>query len=291
MSEEKKTLLISEIIDLDLVNYHHLDGFVVPIKSFCASDEKSFSLDEVRIISSWCKENGILVIAKIDKIMMEEDINNLYQAISYLISLDVDYYMYTDIAVLAYLEKNNMLDKLIYASSKMVASFNEASFYEKKGINVIPSTEISFGELKDICSLNNICLTCYGYLDIFYSKRKLISLFKEYQGKKPLNKATKYKIKEETRDEENIILENENGTFIYSDFVYFLYRELESIKPRFLKINSFNMKKDDLFKVIDIYQDVIANGPTIANYDKLLDINGKVGSGFLYLKANILNEE
>ena len=34
MSEEKKTLLISEIIDLDLVNYHHLDGFVVPIKSF-----------------------------------------------------------------------------------------------------------------------------------------------------------------------------------------------------------------------------------------------------------------
>ena len=63
------------------------------------------------------------------------------------------------------------------------------------------------------------------------------------------------------------------------------------ICPKFLKINSFNIKKVDLFKIIEIYKDAIENGPTGDGYDKLLDINGNVSSGFLYKKAGILNEK
>ena len=288
---EKKSLLIGEIIDLDLVNYRHLDGYVVPIKGFCASDQVSFDLNDVRIIHDWCIDKQILLIAKMDKIIMEDELDSLDKTIAYLCDLNVDYYMYTDAAILDVFTKKGLLNKLIYSSSKMVASFNEASYYNDLGICVIPSTEISLEEIKKIASLDNVCLTCYGYLDIFYSKRKLISLFNSYQGSSPLRKPAKYKIKEETRDEENIIFENENGTFVFSDFIYLVYRELTNLHPKFLKINSFNIKKTDLFKIIDIYKDAIENGPSIANYDELLDINGKVGSGFLYLKANILNEE
>lgn len=288
---EKKTLLIGEIIDLDLVNYRGLDGFVVPVKGFCAYDEASFNINDLRIIHDYCIDKEILVIAKLDKIMMEEDLDSLYQTLDDLVLIGIDYYMYTDASILAYFAKKKMLNKLIYSSSKMVASLNEASFYNDLGICVIPSTEISLEELEKISSLDNICLITYGYLDIFYSKRKLISLFNEYNHKKHLTKSSKFKIKEETRDEENIILENNNGSFIFSSFIYFLYRELAILKPKFLKINSFNIKKKDLFKIIDLYQDALECGPSISGYDKLLDINGKVGSGFLYLKANILNEE
>ena len=69
-----------------------------------------------------------------------------------------------------------------------------------------------------------------------------------------------------------------------------IYRELNELKPKFLKINSYNIPKANLFKIIDIYQEAIEKGPTIANYNSLLDIDGKVGSGFLYVKANILDE-
>lgn len=286
----KLPLLIGEIIDLDLVNYH-LDGFVVPIKGYSGWDKRCFNLDELRIITNYAKANNILVIAKMDKIIMDDEVDGLYKTLDALESLNIDYYLYTDTSILAYYSKINKLDKLINGSSKMIASYEEASFYESKGINCIPSSEISLDEIKKICNLNNICLTIYGYLDIFYSKRKLLSLFREHASlRKPLlNK--QYEIKEENRQEKNIILENDNGTYIFSDFVYMLYRELGEIKPKFLKINSFRIKKNDLFKIIDIYKEAINNGPTIANYDKLLDINGCVGSGFLYLKAGILNEE
>ena len=289
--KEEKTLLIGELIDLDLVNYRHLDGFIVPLRGLCANDTSSFDLNDISIIHNYCVDKNILVIAKIDKIMMEEDIDNLSLTLDNLVRMGIDYYMYTDAAILSYFAKLKMVDKLIYSSSKMIASFNEASFYNDLGITVIPSTEISLEEIKKIVTLDNVCLTVYGYLDIFYSKRKLISLFREHNGKAPLSKSTKYQIIEENREEENTIYENENGTFIFSDFIYLLYRELASLKPKYLKINSFNMKKKDLFKVIDIYHEAIENGPSIEGYDKLLDISGKVGSGFLYKKANILDEE
>ena len=291
MKEIKMPLLIADLIDLDLINYKNLDGFVVPIKGLASIDSRCFDLNEVRIINDWCKNNNILLIAKIDKIIMEEELDYLFKTLDYLESLNIDYYMYTDASILSYFSKLNKLNKLIYASSKMVASFNEASYYVDKGINVIPSSEISLEEIKKICSLDNICITCYGLLDIFYSKRKLISLYKEHIGKKPLSKNKKCIIKEESRDDKNIILENENGTFIFSSFTYLLYRELAFINPKFIKINSFNVKKKDLFKIIDIYKEAIDAGPSISGYDKLLDINGNVDSGFLYKKAGILNEK
>lgn len=292
MSEKVcKPLLIAELLDLDLINYKNLDAFLVPIEGFASIDARCFNLDDVRIINNWCKDNNKLVIAKIDKIIMEEELDNLYKVLDYLESLDIDYYMYTDASVLAYFSKLNKQSRLIYASSKMIASFNEASFYESLGVNVIASSEISLEEIKKICSLPNICVTCYGYLDIFYSKRKLISLYLEHIGKDKLSKDAKYEIIEQNREEKNVILENKNGSFIFSDFVYLLYRELDVICPKFLKINSFNIKKADLFKIIEIYKEAIENGPTGDGYDKLLDINGNVSSGFLYKKAGILNEK
>ena len=291
MSEIKKPLLIADLLDLDLINYKNLDGFVVPIKGLASYDERCFDLNEVRIINDWCKNNNILVIAKIDKIIMEEELDTLFKTLDYLESLETNYYMYTDASILSYFSKLNKLNKLIYTSSKMVASFNEASYYVNKGINVVPSSEVSLEEIKNICSLDNICITCYGLLDIFYSKRKLVSLYKEHIGKRPLSKNKKFTIIEESRDDKNIILENENGTFIFSSFTYLLYRELAFINPKFIKINSFNIKKNDLFVIIDIYKEALGSGPTVSGYDRLLDINGSVDSGFLYKKAGILNEK
>ena len=291
MSEEvKTTFLIGELNDLDLVNYH-LDGFVVPIKSFASYATRFFDLDEARIIASYCLNNNIIRIAKVDKIIENDELDSLHHTLDELLKMEYDYFMCTDMAVLAYFKNKNMLNKIIYSSSKMIASLNEASYYVNQGIIPVPSSEISYDELKDICKLDNICLTVYGYLDIFYSKRKLLSLFNDYQGKKaPFTFKNSYKIKEESRNEFNEILENENGSFIFSDFIYMIYRELNELKPKFLKINSYNIPKANLFKIIDIYQEAIEKGPTIANYNSLLDIDGKVGSGFLYVKANILDE-
>ncbi|MBO4623293.1 MAG: U32 family peptidase [Bacilli bacterium] len=287
--EKNKPLLIAEIIDLDLINYKNLDGFVMPIKGLASYNAK-FDLNDAQIVSNYCKSKNILLIAKIDKIFMEDEINDLYKSLDYLRSLDIDYYMYTDVAVLSYFSKHNLLNKLIYTSSKLIASFNEAKYYTDQGININPSSEISLDEIKKICSLDCVCLTVYGYLDIFYSKRKLISLYGDHLHKS-LNPKGSYKIIEESRDDENIILENENGTFIFSSFIYLLYRELSFVNPKFIKINSFNLNKKDLFKIIDIYKDAIDNGISGEGYNELLDINGNVDSGFLYKKAGILNEK
>lgn len=281
-------LLIVDIDNLDMINDSSLDGFVLPVKGFASYANHLFSLDEIKKAVELKKDK--LIIVKLDKIIGENDLEGLKELLTSLVSLNVDYYIFSDFAVANLLKGKVGNEKLIYANSKMLASSKECEFYSNLGYNYIPSTELNITELKNVSGSNAI-LSCFGYLNIFYSKRPLLTLFENHQ-RKIFRRKLKNKvlfIREEKRDALNPIYENENGTFIFSDFVYSLYKEINNLNPKMFYINSMFFDSNDISIVASIFKKAISGNINIKDYEYLVN-NYDIGSGFLYLDSLILDD-
>ena len=175
-----KKMLVAEINSLEMMNDTSLDGFVLPVMHFSSVANHYFSLDEIKSAINYKKER--LIILKLDKVIEEKEIEGLKRFIDQVIDLGVDYFLFSDFAVSNILDGRVPCGKLIYANSKMLASSKECEYYSFFGM-INPSTELTIDELKAISSRSNCLITCFGYLNIFYSRRPLLSLFEHHQRK------------------------------------------------------------------------------------------------------------
>lgn len=285
-------MLISEIKNIDNINKYNLDGIIISYKPFSTTADFYASFEEIEYINDYCHNNNIASILKVDKIIEQKEMDELYEFLDSVHPLSIDYYIFSDMAVLSYFKEKNMLNKLIYSAKTLICSYNDALFYSDMGIKVIVSNELTLESIVKMSELDNIIIDGYGYSNIFYSKRKLLSLYSEAKN---LNKNLKNKvlqIREETRKENQPIIENENGTFIYTSSKYLFFKELLELKNLFMfKIEAFMINENDLLEVINIYKKALEGEVTKENYLKLINIDSNITSSFLYKKPMILKEK
>ena len=126
---------------------------------------------------------------------------------------------------------------------------------------------------------------------MFYSKRKLISLYDKFFS---LNKDLHDKelfLKEELRNEFYPIYESNKGTFIYTDYIYCLFDELLKIvdKVNFIKINGVFIEENDYCKVVSLYNRLLNERENVSIlYEELKRINSNLSKGFLLNKSILL---
>ena len=92
-------------------------------------------------------------------------------------------------------------------------------------------------------------LTCYGYIPIFYSRRKLVSNYLEQIKEK--KEDVMYYIK--AKDERYPIIEEKDGTTIYSKEPLNLINELDNIDIDYVVMNAFNIKEELFMKQLNNY--------------------------------------
>lgn len=282
-------ILITEIENYENIPQYGVDGIIFSYINFATLSNKNFTLDEIKEIIKIARNKKKLTILKIDKILEEHEIEELYCFLDEVQYLNIDYYMFSDMAVLNYFKKKKQTDKLIYSAKTINCSYNDSSFYHDLGIKVILSNELTIEDLQDITRLNNIVIDGYGYSNIFYSKRQLISLFKEHTKTEAEVHDKLLSIKEEKRNNRYPILENDSGTFIFTSHKYAVYKELEALKNCFMfKIESLFIQEENLFKIIAIYRNAIDYGISEEDYEKLIFIDKNISDSFLYKKPSIL---
>lgn len=124
---------------------------------------------------------------------------------------------------------NMHIDKeLILSEEHLNASINSNKFYYDKGIkNTFITSDITYDELLEIKKNTkmNIYYTVYGYLEIFYSRRYLLTNYFKYI-KNDMNDDTYYIFNNELK---YMIKEYSYGTIIYSPLVN-LINEVDKIK-------------------------------------------------------------
>lgn len=273
-----------------------VDGLIINSSLYSTFNDNVFSLTEIKNISKKIKEKGYLVIINCDRIIPQSEITLFYKFLDEIKKLPFDYLIYSDYSVLSFFDESSY-DKLIYDSKTLVCT--------KEELEVIPthsfiSSELSLDEIKKFNeSKKQFCLDCFGYRQMMYSRRPLLTLVLP-QGKAKTNKL--YDLVEETREENYKIYETKRnkynyGTFIYNKGVYCLFEELKSEMNCFNNIFIFRLNSmflSNIIKEVSLEYYKLVHGVD-TNYQNILDVlalnNLKIDNSFLARESILLKEK
>ncbi len=233
------------------------DGVVISTKYSTAYNP---ILDDEEIKNILDNKQDKKVILDISFIVEDKDLDGLKEFILAYKNEDV-LFLYTDIGVHQILKEYGLYHKGIYDPKTLVTNSYDANLYLDLGLNAVGlSNEIPLDDIKTITlkKKGKVWLKVFGYHQMFYSKRKLISLFLEHKNTTCDFKRDNTFIKEETRDDLYHIDENKYGTIIYRSYVLSYLRELDNIKDvDYMFIDSLYMDKDDFNDALKLYYDAV----------------------------------
>lgn len=285
--------ILVDLKSLKNLDLYEADGFIASSSEYSCFNDFTLSLDDLKFLSEYTKNNNKILVVNIDRLIEEEELTEFKDYLTELLKLKIDYFIYGDLAVLSYFIKLNLTHKLIYDPKTLITNYYEADFHNKYNSLVSINNELTLEEIKDITKANNTIMEVFGYHQMFYSRRALLSNYSKFKNadldliKKKLN------IKEEKRDASYPIFESSHGTFIYTNYVYLLFKELTELNDlRFIRINGNFIGEDKLFQVLRFYN-LLINDFSKADelYEKIKELIPKVDSGFLYQKSILLKEQ
>ena len=275
------------IIDLQNeknISKYNVDGFILNSSLYSCFNGVTFSLSDINRISKKIKEFDKLVLINLDAIIEETEIETLKE---YINSLEnYDYIIFSDMAILNIVSDKN---KLFYNPNTLVASSYEKSIFDKMKIRSFIANELSEEELKSISVKTDINMMVYGYHQMMYSFRPLLSLYNEFiNGDKDLVNKLLY-LKEELREDKYLVYQSTKGTFVYTSYIYAAFKELLSFKDKlnFIRFNGAFIEEEKMIKVIELYHKLFALENVDKLYQELKELESNVDSGFLK-KSSIL---
>ncbi|HPN61301.1 MAG TPA: U32 family peptidase, partial [Bacilli bacterium] len=233
------TKLIVDLKSLWKINNYQADGFILNDPDFSCFPENEFSLEQITNIIYQLKRKNKLVFINVDRIIEEEELNILHNRLKWYLTFEIDYFIYGDFAVFSYLHELNPQQKLIYNSQTLITNDFDARFYHHLHQLVMISNELNFDEIKQISLVGNGVMEVYGFHQIFYSRRQLLSTFQKYKKIQYSFSNRRLDLQEEQRNERYSIFEAAKGTFIYTPYRYCLFKELNELKNHlvFIKIS------------------------------------------------------
>ena len=284
--------LLVDLKSIDKIHEYLADGFIVSSDEYSTHNDKCYTLKEIKYINKILKENNKIFVVNIDRIIEEEELENLRLYIDKLLELDIDYFIYGDFSVLNYFKKLNITDKLIYDPKTMITNFYEADFHNKFNSLVAVNNELTLEEIKDVIKANNAVMEVYGFHQMFYSRRALLKNYSLFKGEDRDLVDKKLIIKEEKRDHSYPIYESNNGTFIYTPYIYCLFKELIELKElKFIRINPVFLEENKALEIVRIYRELLNdNSKADELFSEFSLVDNRIDSGFLYNKSVVLKE-
>lgn len=287
------TKLIIDLQKINKIKSYEVDGLIINLEGFSTFNGINFSLNQLDEITKIIKSSGKKIFINIDRLYGEDDLGQLYELFNVLKNIEYDYIIFSDFAVYYYFNKNNDLKRLIYDAKTMGTNTDDLNFYKEKNIKVFVANELSKKQIKLLSETNNGCFEVFGYHQIFYSKRPILSLFQEFDKiEEPLNNSL-FEIKELSKDVFYKIYESELGIFVYTDYIYCAYKEIKEFVNNFsfIKINPIFLSEENLPLIISYYRDLIKNINVIENDHLIKEIYPNTKSGFLLKKSVVLKED
>ena len=232
-----------------------VSAFLFALEDFCVGYENTFSKEEVENINvskKFLLINRVLDCEAVDKLK------------KILINIkNIDGIIYEDIAVYNIVKDLNINIELISFQNHFGTNVGSINFWLNRVNSVFVSNELSLEEIKNILKNVNreVCLHIFGYNQIMYSRRLLLSNWSEefnipYKNKNILEeKATKMKFK---------VMENKYGTVFYSGKIFNGLELLKLENVKYGYINTTGIEHEEIMKVL-----------------KTLTYDGECDNGFL----------
>ena len=270
------------------------DGFIV---GSLFSSGYSYSIENLKDINKYCKDNNLKFYVTIENFINEEERAKLINYMALLSELNVDGIYFHDLGVIDVARTFEMENKLIYDGQTILCNSLDVAFYMSRGIGgVVLSRELTLEELQGILKNNNqVCdVVIFGHQRLSYSKRKfLTNYFKEIDVQYDfLNKDT-LRLVEEKRDYKLPIIEDKDGTRIYTDYVFEMYKEMPELKSYIKRgiIDTLFVDVDSIPTVVRDYKRITNENSSFLFEGLNLNYPDNYSTGYLYQKTNITKDE
>lgn len=238
--EKKKTnylVSINNINDIEKYKKVGISTFLFALKDFSIGYEKSFTIDEINNI-------GEKKYVLINKLLDTKEIEKLKSIIN---TIKCEGFIFEDVGLI-----NNIDDK--YDKILFMNHFNTNSLtintWLKYVNSVVLSSELTFDEYKEILSKVNesVVLNVFGYNQIMYSKRSLITNYNKHFNQDNTNNNV---IKDQNSNLKFKILEDNNETIVLSDKIFNGSRLFDLDNVKYFMFNTSYIKIDDVIKFIE----------------------------------------
>ena len=258
----------------------------------------NYSLEEIRDIAGYCHENSLKCYIAIDNFISEDDLETLDAYLMFIRELDVAGIYYHDLCVLERAIPYGLLPKLIYDGKTVLCNTLDTAFMLSQGIqSAVISRELTLPEVRHIVEGNprRVDIQIFGHLRMSYSRRKFLTNYfneinKEYDY---LNKET-LKLVEEKRDYALPIMEDDQGTMIYTDYIFEMFRELCDLRNNLRAGIIDTLFIEDESLIVQICRDFARLTPENKEFirnNMIYNHPDNYSTGYLYQKTNISKDE
>ncbi|MBI9009814.1 MAG: U32 family peptidase [Tenericutes bacterium] len=258
------------------------------IDVFCLDTEfsaKKISLFNLEEIKELTKTYPNQISLNINKIIHETDLVRLKEFLYNLKTLNISGIVIADLTVFVLAKELDLEHLIIYQPGTMnTDTFSETYFFQRKIKGITLSREITLDEIKKFGNTKlELSLIGHGYLDMFYSKRKLITNYLKHKELSGLDLQNNYDLtlREEIRENDNYpIFEDCFGTHIFRSKKIISYEELKDLD---LLIKDFFIERifltdEEFYQTIQLYKNQISLEDFLKKYKDF-------DSGFYYKRT------
>ena len=238
---------INNIEDIKKYKEVGIDTFLFALKDYSVGYPSSFSTDEINSIN----ENKYVLI---NELLDNDKLDKLKQIIGNIKCKGI---IFEDISLINVL-KGLDIEKILFINH-FNCNYESINYWLSYVDSVFVSNELTYEEIKDITEKVNkkVVLHVFGYNEIMYSKRDLLSNYYKYNGLDPKYKNT---IEDKATKIKFHAIEDKNGTVFFSENIFDGRRLLDLNKVLYFYINSTFLKVDDVINFI--------NGNKVDNTDE-----------------------
>lgn len=255
---------------------------------------------EVEELPAWCKkcqELGLELFVQLNRFFCEEELPKVEQFLANIKEYPIQGIVFGDEGVLQIAKELQMEDRLIYQPDTLLTNHLDVSFYLNQGIHsVVLAKEITLEEILQICEqcdASKLETIIHGRLSMMYSKRPLLSNYFNFIKKEvDVHGKRDYFVMEETRDMHMPIMEDEQGTHVFSGFTqqaFLQIKELEKSGIGYVRIDG--IFHDDAYSIdaLRMYQAILQGKlepeVALAQFQETYP-NDACSDGFYYTKTS-----
>lgn len=214
-------------------NIADYESVVVAIEKFSIGQD--YTLNNIQLIqlNMTAKAKGVKINVLVNKMIFDEDVEDLTKTLEFLKSLEVDGIFFSDMAVFMVARDLRIEHLLIYAPGMTVVNSLDVKEYLDLNIQAVElANEITLKEKIEIAKNNpgQVGIVISGYLLMSFSKRLALSNYFSEVGRKVEVKSNyNLRLKEATRQGLMPIYESSEGTYIYSEYILDSFKYIKDL--------------------------------------------------------------
>ncbi len=239
MKKNKTLLLVNNLNIVDKLKDERDISFLFPLEKYTVGFPNTFKLDDI-------PEKGFIFV---NRIMDNKTIEEFKKVLRNLPN-KIEGIVFDDIGVLNVLLELNLNIKKILFLNHLNCNYESINAYLNYVQSVVVSTDITFEEIDEILkkAIKPVVLYTFGYINIMYSRRTLITNYNKNFKRKVKNKA---QLEEELTKKKFNIWESEYGTVIYTEspFNGLCLRNKDNVLYNF--INTVFLSDDEVINIFN----------------------------------------